>query len=361
VRVRSRQIEVELVGVGLGEKVAPAGEGLQIEKLVFHQPVDGFDVALIGVGGGRDAHVLAISQRGGEAAPPEVSLVAADELTAVVGLPDQVAQLDPVALQMTLDAGGEDRAGRGAESVGISQKEQPAADLARRVLEPRQPQLLRLGPVARDIPEFFGVGADLLEQPPGGLDGGQVLFASILPPTPADQSVLAPDAVDGHVAEGQVELALEPGGPESGQMAAQGDGPLFEVGRSLVRAVVRSPGVLPQPGQTLLLIASPPLAHGECTGGEQPGGGLDAALANRLDQAQAMVVGVTHFTHQIVVAGGGHGGPILAAARCPALPPAGQRSLSSASHSHTSTPPGGNDVPFQFHASCCLDVRGGAG
>ena len=32
----------------------------------------------------------------------------------------------------------------------------------------------------------------------------------------------------------------------------------------------------------------------------------------------------------------------------PALPPAGRSSLSLSSHSHTSTSPGGNDVPFQI-------------
>ena len=62
----------------------------------------GFDVALVGVGSGRDAHVLAVAEGFGE-----VPL----ELTAVIGLPDQIAKRDTVAMQMLLDTRGEDGAG----------------------------------------------------------------------------------------------------------------------------------------------------------------------------------------------------------------------------------------------------------
>jgi hypothetical protein len=41
-------------------------------------------------------------------------VVATDELAAVVGLPDQIAERDAVAIQVQLDAGSEDRAGCGA-------------------------------------------------------------------------------------------------------------------------------------------------------------------------------------------------------------------------------------------------------
>ena len=62
----------------------------------------GFDVALIGVGRGRDAYVLAVAEGFGE-----VPL----ELAAVIGLSDQIAKRDAVAIQMLLDASGEDGAG----------------------------------------------------------------------------------------------------------------------------------------------------------------------------------------------------------------------------------------------------------
>jgi hypothetical protein len=49
-----------------------------------------------------------------------------DELTAVVGLPDQIAERDAVAVQMALDACGEDFAGRRAERVrkGVRRSEE---------------------------------------------------------------------------------------------------------------------------------------------------------------------------------------------------------------------------------------------
>ena len=61
VGVEADEVEVELVGMSFGEEVAAAGEGFQIEELVFDQAVDGFDVALEGVGGRRDADMLAVA------------------------------------------------------------------------------------------------------------------------------------------------------------------------------------------------------------------------------------------------------------------------------------------------------------
>src|SRR2546422_8497392 len=78
---------------------------------------------------------------------------------------------------------------------------------------------------------------------------------------------------------------------------------------------------------------------------------LDAVLASVADQTQAKVKRVLHFPNQVEVARRtGHGPPILKpfGGRL-ARPPARQPSLSSASHSHPSTPQGGYDVPFQFH------------
>src|SRR5712692_9849235 len=61
VGVGAGEVEVELVGVSLGEEVAAAGERFQIEELIFDQAVDSFNVALEGVGGGRDADMLTVT------------------------------------------------------------------------------------------------------------------------------------------------------------------------------------------------------------------------------------------------------------------------------------------------------------
>src|SRR5258707_15405663 len=47
--VGSREIEIELIGLGLGQEFAAAGEGFQIEELIFDQAMHGFDIALVGV------------------------------------------------------------------------------------------------------------------------------------------------------------------------------------------------------------------------------------------------------------------------------------------------------------------------
>ena len=61
VGIGADEVEVKLIGVGLGEEIATAGERFQVEELIFDQAVDGFNVALEGVGGGRDADMLAVA------------------------------------------------------------------------------------------------------------------------------------------------------------------------------------------------------------------------------------------------------------------------------------------------------------
>jgi hypothetical protein len=63
VRVGSDEVEVELVGLSLGEEVAAALERFQVEELVFLEAVNGFDVALVGVSGGPSARILRAGRR----------------------------------------------------------------------------------------------------------------------------------------------------------------------------------------------------------------------------------------------------------------------------------------------------------
>jgi len=93
VRVGARQVEVERVERNLGHELGAAAEGFQVIELVLDEAVDGFDVTLVGVGGGRDAVVLRaeVSDGGGEVGARAVGLEFADELAAVVGLPRPIA------------------------------------------------------------------------------------------------------------------------------------------------------------------------------------------------------------------------------------------------------------------------------
>jgi hypothetical protein len=306
VAVGASQVEVELVDGGLGQEVGAAGEALQVEELVLDEAVDGFDVALVGVSGGRDADVLAVSQRGGEARGLAVAVVGAGELGAVVGLPGQVAEVDAVGGEVALHTRGEELAGAGGAASGEGEEEQPAAHLAGGVLDERQAQALGLRPVVRDIFEVFGVGRELLEEAPLGFEVGQVLFALVLAAAAVDQPVGAPDALQGAVAEGEVELADQSAGAESGQATAQGHHGLLDLGRGLARLAVGRSRAPQQALGAFLLIAPHPLAHGAAGGLEGARGGFQTVLASVLHQPQAVVIGVFHLADKAPVRDGLH-------------------------------------------------------
>jgi hypothetical protein len=58
VGIGPHQVEVELVEGSLGQEVGAVAKGFQVEELIFDEAMDGFDVGLIGVGGGQDTLVL---------------------------------------------------------------------------------------------------------------------------------------------------------------------------------------------------------------------------------------------------------------------------------------------------------------
>ncbi|MFZ3277451.1 MAG: hypothetical protein WA182_11170 [Candidatus Sulfotelmatobacter sp.] len=166
-------------------------------------------------------------------------------------------------------------------------------------------QTLSLLPVARDIVEIFGIRADLLEKSPLGFDVREVLLALIFSAAFFEQAVLTPDALQGAMADGQIELADEAPGAESGKRFAQLDQLSFGGRRSFLRLVMTNAGKSEQARRAVLLKAPQPLADGGHSGGKETRGGLDAALLGALDEAQTMVVGVFQFTHQIEITGGG--------------------------------------------------------
>ena len=144
----------------------------------------------------------------------------------------------------------------------------------------------------------------------------QVLFPLVFPAAFFHQAVLAPDAFQSAVADGQIEFSDQAASAEGGKSFSQLDQLRFGGRWSFQRLVMASARPSEQPGRAVLLEAAQPLADGGHGGGEEPRGGLDAALAGAFDQPQAMVVGVVlHLTHQIEIAGGSHGRRILKATR----------------------------------------------
>jgi hypothetical protein len=92
VGVGTDEVEVTLVDAGFGEELAAAAKGFQVVELVLDEPMDGFDVALVGVGRRGNALVLGAEEGdgAGEAGAGAVRFEGADELAAVIGLPDEV-------------------------------------------------------------------------------------------------------------------------------------------------------------------------------------------------------------------------------------------------------------------------------
>jgi hypothetical protein len=128
VRVRARHIEVQLIGVHLGEEIAAASEVFQIEKFIFFEAMHDLHIALVGMRGRWDAHVLTVAEGGGKWA---------FEFAAVVGLPDQIPQRDSVAIQMLLNTSRENSAGRRAAFFGEGPEQQAAVNFAGGVLNGR--------------------------------------------------------------------------------------------------------------------------------------------------------------------------------------------------------------------------------
>src|SRR3990172_9400865 len=149
------------------------------------------------------------------------------------------------------------------------------AAAVRRSAKARKSKTLRLGPVVRDIVEILSVGTDLLEQPPSGFDGGEVLLALIFSPALFQQAVGSPDALQGAMTERQIELADQATGSEGGELVPEFDHPPFNLRRGFAGLPVRRSRLLEQPRGALLLEAAQPFANRGDGGGEQPGGRLD--------------------------------------------------------------------------------------
>ncbi len=141
--IRANQVEVVLMERDLGEELGAGSKGFQVIELVFDEAVNGFDVARVGVSGGRNALRLTVAEGGGEAGTDAVVLDLAEEFAAIIGLPGQVTDFDAAAGQMSLNAGGEAGVGRSQAAGSEGQERQAAADLAGRV--PNGGQMAGLG------------------------------------------------------------------------------------------------------------------------------------------------------------------------------------------------------------------------
>ena len=143
-------------------------------------------------------------------------------------------------------------------------------------------QPLGLRPELRNITQILGIGRDLLEQAPGRLHGSQILLALIFLSAFANQSVLAPDALDSQVRNGQIELSFQTSRSQGGQLATQSQDVLFHLRRGFVWAMLMSTTVFAQPGRPVLLKATQPFPYRGHGRGEGPCGRFDPVLTGEL-------------------------------------------------------------------------------
>ena len=92
-----------------------------------------------------------------------------------------------------------------------------------------------------------------MKQPPSGFHGSQILLALIFFSAFANQSVLAPDALDSHVRNGKIELSFQTGRSKGGQLATQTQDLLLDLGRGFVGAMLMSTAMFPQPRRPMLM------------------------------------------------------------------------------------------------------------
>jgi hypothetical protein len=155
----AEQVEGQLVGVHLGQEVAAAREVFPDQRIRLlrggARSPHRSDRRARRVGYGR----AVVAERFGEVTP---------ELIAMVGLPDEVAQRDAIAMQ-GVNAGSKDGVGRDTALLGESPGQQAAADFVCGVLDDRQAH-----------PPDLCIAADWLKTRPLRFDVREVLLRRYL-------------------------------------------------------------------------------------------------------------------------------------------------------------------------------------
>lgn len=194
-----------------------------------------------------------------------------------------------------------------AAFVGEAEELDAGDDLTGGVLKARQAKASHLRPVFWDVREVFGVDIDLLEEPPLGLEGSEVVFGLMFFSFNPYQVFLAPDSADGLERDGQTEVPFDPLGAEGRQASFEFDG-FLSLGRVDFSGRVLGGAALR--GQALFgawLPAAEPLAHGLGGGFKGSCGWFDAVLRGKADQTIAEFDGVFTLRHDLVKWVGAHG------------------------------------------------------
>ena len=207
----------ELIGGHFGKEVLGIAEVFQIVEFGFNGAVDAFDIA-IGVGAGRRDEAM----RGAKECFDSVGKAAVSfavggtiELAAVVGLDNDLIELDAVSLEVFEQAASGQIGVGEADFIGVGQELGAAGEFAQGVLKFRQVVAFHLRPVVGQIGEEFHIELEVGEGFVGGFESAQILFALMLATRFARETVLAQDAFDSTDAARQLEFVFEAFGAEA--------------------------------------------------------------------------------------------------------------------------------------------------
>ena len=326
------EVEVMPVGGHLAPEVRRAGEGFTVEELVFDQAVHRLHVTLPGVTLGRDGAM--VCTQGADGGGQALLVLVFEELTTVVGLPGQTGQIDAVPGQMDGELFGQEGGVGLGQFVGVAGEAGAGDRLAGGVLEAGQLEVGHLWPVMGNVLQILGVGGELAEERPAAFDVAELLLGGGLLFARTGQVVLAEDAGDGVVADGECKLVLEALGTEAG-LFAESDDEAFQRGGGLMRAVLGAAGEFAQGGRFTGDVAAEPLAGGVAGATELAGGGLEAVGAGEGDEflMQPMAIGAHTVKFKV---GAMHAGRMANSAR---------RCCASSGGGAAAPPCGGNSTP----------------
>src|SRR5690606_7889849 len=247
----------------LHEELLPVPKALQLEELLFDEPVKRLHVRIRVRPPWRYVGVLApaeLPHRVDEAEAASCALLP-PELSPAVRLHHHLFWRDPIAPQVSEHAPNEKRGIRHAEFHAIAQEDRPALRIPNPLLVARKAQRLHLRPVGRDVPEILPVHLQARKRAPLRLHPPQVPLLLPLLALPPRQAPLLKNPPNRVLARLEPKRLLEPPRPKARHQTPRRHNPHLFQPRRLVHDPLRRTAPLHQRPGSPRLIAPQPQPH----------------------------------------------------------------------------------------------------
>jgi hypothetical protein len=304
VRVRSFEIEEELVRGGFVEEVSTVMELFDFEEFGFHEVVDGLDVGLHAMGAWEDGSVtLAGEGLNGEGVGGRIfSVPGSDVFAAVVGLAGGVVGESVKPFEEVVEVNGKEVGVGKREVVGEAEEEDSTGDFAVSVLNSGKVEEFGLEIILGDVHEVFGIFHGMLEELEAFFDGAQVIFGDVFFAAFSRWDAgLTPDFTHGLWRLREIFQDADLFGPEAFVLGFQGDDVVFDMSGSFPGRMVGLSGTVGEGGISCGLEALPPCPHDGGAGEEESGGRFDADLNGLLNHLVTPEFLVFTLSHNVIV------------------------------------------------------------